>query len=88
MSEPLTHVEHWLEATAESDQIDRILLSGGASAVDGFAESLADRFGIPVERFDPFRQVSFDKPPAGDMAHLAATAGVALGLALRKAGDR
>jgi type IV pilus assembly protein PilM len=76
------------KATAESDRIDQILLSGGASAVDGFAEALGERFGIPVERFDPFRQVAFEKPPSGDLSQLAATTAVAVGLALRKAGDR
>jgi type IV pilus assembly protein PilM len=78
----------FFKATASSDRIDRIVLSGGASAVDGFAEALADRFGIPVEHFDPFRQVAFEKPPAGGVTELAATAAVAVGLALRKAGDR
>jgi len=76
------------KATAASDQIDRIVLSGGASAVDGFADALADRFGVDVEHFDPFRQVAFEKPPAENVAELAATAAVAVGLALRKAGDR
>jgi len=76
------------KATAASDQIDRIVLSGGASAVDGFADALADRFGLAVEHFDPFRQVAFEKPPAENVAELAATAAVAVGLALRKAGDR
>ena len=78
----------FFKATAASDRIDRIALSGGASAVDGFAESLAERFAIPVEYFDPFRQVAFDVPPAGGVGDLAATAAVAVGLALRKAGDR
>ncbi|MBS1819392.1 MAG: type IV pilus assembly protein PilM [Acidobacteria bacterium] len=78
----------FFKATAASDRIDRIIISGGGAAVDGFAEALGERFGIPVEHFDPFRQVALDKPPAGDMADLAATAGVAVGLALRKAGDR
>ena len=76
------------KATAESDQIDRIVLSGGASAVDGFADAIADRFGVAVEHFDPFRQVAFERPPADNIAELAATAAVAVGLALRKAGDR
>jgi len=78
----------FFKATAASDRIDRIVLSGGASAVDGFAEAIAERFGVPVEHFNPFRQVAFDKPPAGGVGELAATAAVAVGLALRKAGDR
>jgi Tfp pilus assembly PilM family ATPase len=55
--------------------------------VDGFADALAARFGVPVEAFDPFRQIEFEKPrwAGGD---LASTAAVAVGLALRKAGDR
>jgi len=76
------------KATAASDQIDRIVLSGGASAVDGFADALADRFGVAVEHFDPFRQVAFERPPTDNIAELEATAAVAVGLALRKAGDR
>ncbi len=78
----------FFRATAMSDRIDRIVLSGGGSAVDGFPDALAERFTIPVELFDPFRQVAFDKPPAGGVGDLAATAAVAVGLALRKAGDR
>jgi type IV pilus assembly protein PilM len=75
------------KATVGSDRIDRIALSGGASAVDGFAETLAERLGVPVSMFDPFRQVAFVQPPE-NATHLAATAAVAVGLALRKAGDR
>ena len=78
----------FFKATAPSDRIDSIVLSGGASVVDGFAQSLAERFGFSVEYFDPFREVAFDGVPAGDIADFAATAGVAVGLALRKAGDR
>ena len=39
----------FFKATAASDRIDRIYLSGGASRVDGFAEALEERFGAPVE---------------------------------------
>jgi type IV pilus assembly protein PilM len=80
----------FFKATAASDRIDRILLSGGASTVDGFAESLAARFGAPVEPFDPFRKINCDaqKLQIDDLPHLLPTAAVAVGLALRKAGDR
>lgn len=78
----------FFKATAASDRIDRVVLSGGASAVDGFADAVADRLGVHVSMFDPFRQVEFAQPPAGDVAQLAATTAVAVGLALRKAGDR
>ena len=80
----------FFKATAASDRIDRILLSGGASRVDGFAEALAERFGAPVEPFDPFKTMSFDAAKLG-LANAEAsvpTAAVAVGLALRRMGDR
>jgi type IV pilus assembly protein PilM len=77
------------KASATSDQIDRIMLSGGASRVDGFREMLQDRFQAPVEDFDPFRTVGWDsKKLGGDPIDLGSTAAVAVGLALRKVGDR
>ena len=39
----------FFKATAASEHIDQVLLSGGASRVDGFAEALEDRFDTPVE---------------------------------------
>ena len=79
----------FFKASASSEQIDRIMLSGGASRVDGFREMLQERFGIPVEDFDPFRTIGWDaRKLAGDPADVAATAAVAVGLALRRAGDR
>jgi type IV pilus assembly protein PilM len=80
----------FFKATASSDRIDRIVLSGGASRVDGFAQALEERFGAPVETFDPFRQIAFEGKRLGiaDAASIAPTAAVAVGLALRRAGDR
>ena len=55
----------FFKATAASEQIDRIMLSGGASRVDGFREMLQERFNAPVEEFDPFRAVAWDAQEAG-----------------------
>jgi type IV pilus assembly protein PilM len=79
----------FFKATASSEQIDRIVLSGGASRVDGFREMLHERFSTPVEDFDPFRTVTWDQKKMGsDPAELAPTAAVAVGLALRRVTDR
>ena len=78
----------FFKATASSDQIDRIMLSGGASRVDGFRGMLQDRFNAPVDDFDPFRAVAWDAKKLGAPADHAATAAVAVGLALRRVGDR
>ena len=78
----------FFKATASSDQIDRIMLSGGASRVDGFREMLQERFNAPVEEFDPFRTVGWDAKKFGDPLDVASTAAVAVGLALRRVSDR
>jgi type IV pilus assembly protein PilM len=78
----------FFKATAASDQIDRVMVSGGASRVDGFHEMLEEKFNTPVESFDPFRTVSWDTRKLGDSTELASTAAVAVGLALRRVGDR
>ena len=80
----------FFKATAASERIDRIMLCGGASRVEGFTESLRERFNTEVEQFDPFRQVACDAKKLGieSAEDLAAVSAVALGLALRKVGDR
>ncbi len=79
----------FFKASAASDKITRIVVSGGASRAEGFTEMLTERFQAPVELFDPFKRVSFDAAKFGVSGPDAApTAAVAVGLALRKAGDR
>jgi len=80
----------FFKATASSDRIDRIVVSGGASRVDGFTASLQEHFSTGVEVFDPFKTIGFDPAKLGitDPEGLSAMAAVAVGLALRKTGDR
>jgi type IV pilus assembly protein PilM len=80
----------FFKATASSDRIDRIVLSGGASRAEAFTEMLTERFEAPVEPFDPFKKIGFEgkKVQADTSGDVAATAAVAVGLALRRAGDR
>ena len=79
----------FFKATAASDKIDRIMLSGGACRAEGFTEMLTERFAAPVEAFDPFKRVAFDaKRFQTDPADIAPTVAVAVGLGLRRVGDR
>src|SRR6476619_4707491 len=75
----------FFKATASSDRIDRIMLSGGASRAEGFTEMLTERFAAPVEGLDPFKRVALDgkKLQVNAPADVAPTAAVAVGLALR-----
>jgi len=79
----------FFKVAAESEHIDRIMLSGGASRVDRFREMVEERFGVPVVDFDPFKAVACETGLLGsDPAGVAASAAVAVGLALRKVNDR
>lgn len=79
----------FFKATAASDRIDRIMVSGGTSRVEGFTDLLAERFEAPVEPLNPFRRIGFDaKKLQADPAEVSPTVAVAVGLALRRPGDR
>jgi type IV pilus assembly protein PilM len=79
----------FFKGTSTSDQLDRIVLTGGSAQVDGFREALDERLGVPVESLDPFKRIAFDaKKLSTDQLEAAHTAAVAVGLALRRAGDR
>jgi type IV pilus assembly protein PilM len=80
----------FFKATAASDRIDRIVVSGGAARAEGFLEMLTERFAAPVELFDPFKRVAFDTKrfQVDSVEEVGPTAAVAVGLALRRAADR
>jgi type IV pilus assembly protein PilM len=77
-------------AAASADRIDRVVLSGGSSRIEGFVQAFEERFGVRADAFDPFRKITCEPAKFGfDNAENAASmATVAVGLALRKAGDR
>ncbi len=74
-------------ATAEEggQSIQKILIAGGGSKLPGLADYLAKRFEIPVEVFDPFRQIQVDsrKFDPDYMREILPDMAVAVGLALR-----
>ena len=74
-------------ATAQvgGEAVQKILVAGGGSKLPGLAEYLAKRFDIPVEVFDPFRQIQVDdrKFDPDYMREIVAEMAVAVGLALR-----
>jgi type IV pilus assembly protein PilM len=76
----------FFKATAASEKVDRIIISGGASRAEGFIEMLTERFEAPVEVFDPFKKVSFDakKFNVDSAQEIGPTVAVAVGLALRR----
>ncbi|MFC2173308.1 type IV pilus assembly protein PilM [Acidobacteriota bacterium] len=76
-------------ATSSSDHIDRIALAGGCSKVANLDSIMSDKFSVPVELIDPFKNIEFnpkDFDPE-DLRDIAPSFAVAVGLALRKVGD-
>ena len=73
-------------ATAQDEAgIQKILLAGGGSKLPGLADFLREKFEIPVEVFDPFRQIEVDsrKFDPDYMREIVPEMAVAVGLALR-----
>ena len=74
-------------ATADDNDgsVQKILISGGGSKLRGLTEFLSNRFDIPVERLDPFRQIKVDARRFDPeyMREVVPEMAVAVGLALR-----
>ena len=79
-------IDFYRATAAEGDTtIQKILLAGGGSKLPGLAEFLSRRFEIPVEVFNPFRQIEVDnkKFDPDYMKEIIPEMAVAVGLALR-----
>jgi type IV pilus assembly protein PilM len=77
-------------ASSTDASISRIFLCGGAAKVSALQKALQEKARASVEIMDPFAKISIDEKKF-DMTFLhqhAAEAAVAVGLALRKAGDK
>jgi type IV pilus assembly protein PilM len=74
-------------ATADENEeaIQKILIAGGGSKLPGLPDYLARRFEMPVEVFDPFRQIQVDgrKFDPDFMKEIVPDMAIAVGLALR-----
>ncbi len=80
--------EYYKSSIGEAD-INRIILSGGASLIKGFPEGMEERLGIKVEVIDPFRNIKLsDKLDSRYIKDIAPIAAVVVGLALRRQGDK
>ena len=76
-------------ATSGAERVDEIVLAGGGSGVLNLDAILRDKFGIPVTIMDPFRNVTVDEGEFNpeELAEIAPSMAIAVGLAMRKLGD-
>lgn len=79
----------YFKATMGSENIDKVMLSGGSSQIKNMEAFLQERLELPVEFINPFRKI--DIPPsfdAGYIKSITAIAPVAVGLGVRRLDDR
>ena len=77
-------------ATAADNRIARVYLSGGTARIPALFKILEQRTGVPVEVLNPFKAIEVDDRKFDPMliTQSGTSAAVAVGLALRRAGDK
>jgi type IV pilus assembly protein PilM len=80
----------FFRSTTGSDQVSRVLVSGGCARIGNFTRLLGERIEIPVEITNPFKNISVDPKRfnAELLQEAAPQSAVAVGLAIRRAADR
>jgi type IV pilus assembly protein PilM len=76
-------------ATTSTEKIDQLFIAGGSSRVVNLDTQLKERFGIPVEVMNPFRQIDTGGTSVSSewLTDNAPSLAVAVGLAIRHIGD-
>jgi type IV pilus assembly protein PilM len=80
----------FFRSTTGSEQVTRVLVSGGCARIGNFTSVLSQRIEIPVEITTPFKNIKID-PKRFNPAFLQEAgplSAVAVGLAIRRPGDR
>jgi type IV pilus assembly protein PilM len=80
----------FFKATTSADKINRIVLTGGGSKILNLDTYLSERFEAPVEFLNPFQNITYNEKQFNpELIHeIRASAAIAVGLAMRRAGDK
>jgi type IV pilus assembly protein PilM len=78
----------YFASTGESERIGKIVLAGGCAQLPGLSDYLSSSWGIPVELARPFDRVEVDPQYAEEVNAAGPSLAVAVGLGLRKVGDK
>lgn len=80
-------LDFFRSTAVDSPSIDHMLLAGGSSKVPQLTGYLSDKFQMPVDRFDSFRSIKFDRKRFDEeyLRELSPNMAVAVGLAVRVA---
>ena len=93
MQEVVTEIQKTVDfylASESDEQLDKIVISGGGARLESLPGALGERFDCTVEQLDPFHSLSVDGRafPPETLAEIGSSAAVAVGLAIRKVGDK
>jgi len=80
----------YFRSTYSDEDIKMILLAGGGANIPGIVNDLSQRLSVPVEIINPFKKITYNRKTMDDdyIKEIAPIAAVAVGLALRKLGDK
>lgn len=80
----------FFRSTTGSENVSRVLVSGGCAKIRDFTKILSERIEVPVEIVNPFKNVKVDPKhfDAVFVSESAPLAAIAVGLAMRRPGDR
>jgi type IV pilus assembly protein PilM len=89
LSQELQKTFDFFIATTSTEKIDQLFIAGGSSRVVNLDSQLKERFGIPVEIMNPFRQIDTGGSSVSQewLTDNAPSLAVAVGLAIRHIGD-
>lgn len=80
----------YFRSTFGGEYIKHVFLSGGSARINGLATSLSQRLNIETEIINPFLKIGYNKNKidAKTLENIRPIAAVAIGLGLRKMGDK
>jgi type IV pilus assembly protein PilM len=78
----------YFRSAAYQEDIHELVISGGGALIKGFPNILAETSGIEVKMAEPFKNISIPGKYVGLIEDIQCMVAVALGLALRRPGDR
>jgi type IV pilus assembly protein PilM len=88
LNEIIRSFDYYRSTTVHED-ISEVVLSGGCSLISNFVSMVAERSGIETRLIEPFRNIKISRKFDGTYINeIAPMMAVAVGLALRKQGDR
>jgi len=79
----------YFRSTTSNEEVNDVIFSGGGALVKDFAPLLSERLGVGVQLIEPFRNIDIpDKFDKGYLKKIEPVVTIAVGLALRRVGDR